>query len=182
MRRERQHAAIRQQVEGCEGNVRERHRNEKADRDDQDRLRKLSVSFRKSTGIESTLEKLDKLIPNNLQNPVGPKLEKEIGRAVADLEEAAGSYGDQLSATIAEQKAQFGKGTDSLYRDLKILRASLESAVADAKRDLAKLVAAREIAQGEVEAELKASSKPSKQSGNHWMRPSRSGRSPLRVS
>ena len=50
-----------------------------------------------------------------------------------------------LTDSIDKEKEEHGKGADAIYRDLKILKAALESMTADMKAKLDKIYAVRRV-------------------------------------
>lgn len=106
----------------------------------------FGVSYRKGTGIDSELETLDKLVPTSFTEVLSQKTLKAIGASHEKLVKSADDYTDLLDKSIKEEKEKLGgKEASAIYRDLKILKASLTAVVAEVKSDLARLQAMKTL-------------------------------------
>lgn len=116
----------------------------------------LGKEYRKSTGIESALEDVDNAVPSNLLEPVSSRQLKNLEKATDELEKVGSKYLQLLEGCIDDEKnAIGGKAASAVYRDLKILRTSLEKIIANAQSDLAKAKACLEAVKEGVSKEYK---------------------------
>jgi len=96
----------------------------------------LFISYRKSTHIEGTLEKLDDLLKEaRAIESAPPDTIKAAEKLVKDLQSHGNKYMQELTKAIDVEK-QGGKDTSTTYRSLKILRATLDKLVSSVEHDL----------------------------------------------
>jgi hypothetical protein len=96
--------------------------------------RVLFISYRKSTGIESALETIDKLCATTpLENLAADAL-KKADEALKELKKKTAAYKGELDKAIATEKKD--KANSDTYRPLKILRATLDQIVSRIENDL----------------------------------------------
>jgi hypothetical protein len=118
----------------------------------------LFISYRKSTGIESALEAIDKLCPGTakLEGQSSEVLAK-AEPLLAELKKKVGAYKGELDKAIKAEKPD--KANSGTYRALKVLLASLDEIVAAVENDFGRgqagVKATRELYQGAAGAVLK---------------------------
>lgn len=118
---------------------------------------KFGISYRKGTGIDSDLKDIDKLIPDSIKMETAlPKSAlSKLEKLCSSLETNARNYVDLLDTTIRQEKNKDGgKAASEIYRDLKILRSSLETIVASARLDAQKCGVVRQQVEDDVKTEL----------------------------
>src|SRR5689334_13399076 len=95
----------------------------------------LFIEYRKSTHIESTLEKLDKALKGAAQIDTAPAgIIPTAEKLVADLKQRGDAYMQKLNTEVAKEKN--AKGKSDLYRSLKILRAALDVILKTSQNEL----------------------------------------------
>lgn len=99
----------------------------------------VKISYRKGTGIDDELKTIDKLIPAQLQQGLDGRPMQRLEQSMASLSTHVMEYLALLEREIAQAKG-VGK-VDTQYRDLKILRASLQGITAKVNLDIQKLKA-----------------------------------------
>lgn len=111
------------------------------------------VPYRKGTGVDSSLKSLDKLFPSNLAETAADKVIAAIGVEVKSLETLSKAYISVLDQAIQKEKPS--KETSDTYRDMKILRTTLDAILQKAKLDYAKMTQAKDATAAGVAAEVR---------------------------
>ena len=93
---------------------------------------------RSKSGVAGELKSIDKLLPTNFLEPPSAKVLKKIEQHVVSAKAAADKYVKLVQAAIDKEKT-LGKAQSDIYRDLKVLRATLDTIVKSIELDLAKL-------------------------------------------
>ncbi|MCF6233085.1 MAG: hypothetical protein L3J36_08320 [Rhodobacteraceae bacterium] len=109
----------------------------------------------KTSGVQSLLKVVDKLIPDSMLDPVSDKKIVKINKAVSAVKTSGVSYMADILAAVKREKDEFGKEESVIYRDLKILRSELDAIVAAIVSDQAKMYACREATIKEVSGGVK---------------------------
>ena len=103
----------------------------------------IGATYRKGTGFEGSLKALDQLL-NSIPGIPKKKELAAIEQLISDVDTKGTAYLVLLNDAIKKEiTGPGGKEASVIYRDLKILRASLENTIAQAKRDFAKFKAQR---------------------------------------
>lgn len=107
----------------------------------------IGLTYRKGTGIDDALVRIDKLLPANLLDGMPDRELARLQEEVVKLNRVSNEYVQLLDASIAQEKrSPGGKAASDAYRDLKVLRAALQGLTAKVVLDLAKLRAANQSA------------------------------------
>lgn len=101
--------------------------------------------IRSKSGVAAELKAIDKLIPANLADSLSDKQMKKVEEHLVKAKTAADKYVVLVNTAIGKEKA-LGKATSDIYRDLKLLRATLDTIIASIEQDVAKMHAARSAA------------------------------------
>jgi len=100
-------------------------------------------AVRQKVGIAEAFGKVDKLMPdtNKIDEMTAMKQKEvdELGPLVSKAGQEVRDYIKLLTDAIDKEKEEHGKGADAIYRDLKILKAKLESMTAQMKSELDKV-------------------------------------------
>jgi hypothetical protein len=114
----------------------------------------FAIEYRKSTHVEGTLAKIDKLLPENILKGMKESDLNKLATAVTELERHSNDYLRLLDQKIQDEtKGIGGKGGSTIYRDLKILRAALQGIVAKIKLDVQKIRGANQ-SQGHAQQQV----------------------------
>jgi len=117
----------------------------------------LTKKIRVKSGVAAKLKEVDKLFPVDMRDALDDKDIGKVRKATIEARKAGLAYIAAIEKDIAKEKAAIGgKDASVLYRDLKILRASLDAIMEAIKSDLAKMEAARVAARRDVDGALKA--------------------------
>ena len=115
----------------------------------------LAKARAKKSGVAALLGAVDKLIPDNMLEPVSDKQIAKVNKAVNAIKQGGGAYIQEIQTAIDKEKNEIGKTMSTTYRDLKILRSELDSIVATIVSDQAKMYACREAVKKEVAGSAK---------------------------
>lgn len=100
-------------------------------------------AVRQKVGIGEAFGKVDKLMPEDDGSTMKQKDLEQLGRLVSAAAQEVKDYVKMLTEAINAEKDEHGKGAEAIYRDLKILKAELESSTADMKAQLDKIYVVR---------------------------------------
>lgn len=110
----------------------------------------------KKSGVAATLKDVDDLIPASFLDPVSDKTMAAINKKVAAAKKAGLGYIATVQGAIDKEKDDIGgKDASTVYRDLKILRNSLDAILANVTKEQAKLDAARAATRKEIAGGVK---------------------------
>jgi hypothetical protein len=100
-------------------------------------------AVRQKVGIAEAFGKVDKLMPEDDGETMREKDLEKLGPLVSTAGQEVRNYLKLLTDAIDNEKEEHGKGADAIYRDLKILKAELESMTAKMKAKLDRIYAVR---------------------------------------
>jgi hypothetical protein len=100
-------------------------------------------AVRQKVGIGEAFGKVDKLMPDDDGSTMKQKDLEQLGRLISAAAQEVKDYVKMLTEAINAEKDEHGKGAEAIYRDLKILKAKLESSTADMKAQLDKIYVVR---------------------------------------
>jgi hypothetical protein len=100
-------------------------------------------AVRQKVGIAEAFGKVDKLMPEDDGETMRQKDLDKLGQLVSTAGQEVRDYLKLLTDSIDKEKEEHGKGAEAIYRDLKILKAKLESMVAHMKAKLDRAYAVR---------------------------------------
>ena len=116
----------------------------------------LGKKIRIKSGVAGKLKEVDKLFPTDMRTALDDKAIDKVRKVSVDARKAGLVYMTAIEKEVTKEKAAIGgKDASLLYRDLKILRASLDAIMGSIKSDLAKMEAARLAAKRDIDGAIK---------------------------